>query len=447
MGSASCGDGDRGPRRHGEDDEGPHHHAAPARSPSASSAALVRMRRHTRELGEASGRRRRTIAASSRKAAGVALGGRVRVQIRLRPLLGVPAPEPHPGRARARRWRAGLASRTRPSAVPRRRARPPAARRGRRRRAPRPIQASSVVGSSSERLHVPAHGEDLRGAPPSWARAPAARARRRTATPAAGSCDQREDEREDRDVAGGGRAQSSLPSEKRRGGRPASSAASERRDGGASARRCPGVTRPIDAQSCRRLRTIDTRARHRAPTCCGGRDVRLRGAPARAGRLRSADGAGTGPLRRQGRREDARSVLRPSLLRLLRRHLLPRPARRGARRLLPVVRACRARGLLLDAGHRPGAPAIPAGLPVRPGAFVGAIAARVDTVWFTVHESNDDARALHATLGAREVATHDRYFGPGEPRIVSRIDRMAFERLRTPDPGVWASCPPPSPEP
>ncbi|HEY8086376.1 MAG TPA: GNAT family N-acetyltransferase [Polyangiaceae bacterium] len=64
-------------------------------------------------------------------------------------------------------------------------------------------------------------------------------------------------------------------------------------------------------------------------------------------------------------------------------------------------------------------------------AFVGAIASRVDTVWFTVHESNADARALHATLGAREIEMHDAYFGPGEPRIVSRIDRMAFERLRT----------------
>lgn len=63
-------------------------------------------------------------------------------------------------------------------------------------------------------------------------------------------------------------------------------------------------------------------------------------------------------------------------------------------------------------------------------AFIGAIASRVDTVWFTVHESNADARALHATLGAREVAVHDAYFGEGEPRIVSRIDRVAFEKLR-----------------
>jgi len=63
-------------------------------------------------------------------------------------------------------------------------------------------------------------------------------------------------------------------------------------------------------------------------------------------------------------------------------------------------------------------------------AFIGAIASRVDTLWFTVHASNADARALHGTLGARETAFHEEYFGPGEPRIVSRIDRLAFEKLR-----------------
>ena len=63
-------------------------------------------------------------------------------------------------------------------------------------------------------------------------------------------------------------------------------------------------------------------------------------------------------------------------------------------------------------------------------ALVAAIGSRVDALWFTVHESNADARALHATLGARESGVHPTYFGPGEPRIVSRIDRVAFERLR-----------------
>jgi ribosomal protein S18 acetylase RimI-like enzyme len=62
-------------------------------------------------------------------------------------------------------------------------------------------------------------------------------------------------------------------------------------------------------------------------------------------------------------------------------------------------------------------------------AFVCAIAPHVDSVWFTVHESNADARALHATLGARETGRRDAYYGPGEPRIISRIERTAFHAL------------------
>jgi ribosomal protein S18 acetylase RimI-like enzyme len=63
--------------------------------------------------------------------------------------------------------------------------------------------------------------------------------------------------------------------------------------------------------------------------------------------------------------------------------------------------------------------------------FVAAIATRVDAVWFTVHEGNGDARALHATLGARETGRNDRYYGPDEPRIISRIDRPSFDKLRS----------------
>jgi len=62
--------------------------------------------------------------------------------------------------------------------------------------------------------------------------------------------------------------------------------------------------------------------------------------------------------------------------------------------------------------------------------LVVTLASRVDSMWFTVCEDNVDARSLHATLGAREIAVHPEYFGAGEPRIVSRIDRVAFERLR-----------------
>jgi ribosomal protein S18 acetylase RimI-like enzyme len=60
-----------------------------------------------------------------------------------------------------------------------------------------------------------------------------------------------------------------------------------------------------------------------------------------------------------------------------------------------------------------------------------SLAHRVDALWFTVHESNLDARALHATLGAREVEHHESYYGEGEPRILSRLDRAAFDKLRS----------------
>jgi ribosomal protein S18 acetylase RimI-like enzyme len=63
-------------------------------------------------------------------------------------------------------------------------------------------------------------------------------------------------------------------------------------------------------------------------------------------------------------------------------------------------------------------------------AFIAAIAYRADSVWFTVDAENHDARALHATLGAREIEVRDAYYGPGETRIVSRIERPAFEKLR-----------------
>jgi ribosomal protein S18 acetylase RimI-like enzyme len=63
-------------------------------------------------------------------------------------------------------------------------------------------------------------------------------------------------------------------------------------------------------------------------------------------------------------------------------------------------------------------------------AFIREIAYRVDTLWFTVSEDNSEARALHATLGAHELGVTEEYFGPGEPRIVSRIEPEAFEKLR-----------------
>ena len=69
--------------------------------------------------------------------------------------------------------------------------------------------------------------------------------------------------------------------------------------------------------------------------------------------------------------------------------------------------------------------------PLLLAAFVCAVIEKVDTCWFTVKPDNAPARALHKMLGATEVGNLQDFYGPGDERIVSKIDRSSFELLRS----------------
>lgn len=55
---------------------------------------------------------------------------------------------------------------------------------------------------------------------------------------------------------------------------------------------------------------------------------------------------------------------------------------------------------------------------------------RVDSCWFTVKQSNEAARLLRESLSAVAVETRTDFYGPGDDRLVLRIDAEGLSRER-----------------
>jgi ribosomal protein S18 acetylase RimI-like enzyme len=63
-------------------------------------------------------------------------------------------------------------------------------------------------------------------------------------------------------------------------------------------------------------------------------------------------------------------------------------------------------------------------------AFVTTVVEQADTCWFTVKPDNGPARALHKMLGAVPTGVVRDFFTPGDERIIAKIDRAQFDKLR-----------------